>query len=223
MAKGVPVSKVKALLNQDDSALTSHSDNDWHLLVKQLEEVLTSNSGVKIKSFLRDVFLTYPVNLCRKEIIEPVINKLEKNNDSLAEIALLQSAIIDYSLIRIETKAVKKPLNKVVLICAQLSSIWKLALSAIELADASYTVTFINQPCNIDTWLAIASKYSETDCIVFQEGVWRESESDQILQMSKQHSHLLFCGTAATLADIEWIKRISSPEKILEHLTTNKA
>ena len=145
------------------------------------------------------------------------------HQDTHAVLWGIAATLVLTCLIRIDTKAAKKPLNNVVLICAQRSPIWKLALSAIELADASYTVTFINQPCNIDTWLAITSKCSETDCIVFQEGVWKENESDQILQISKQHSHLLFCGTAATLAGIELIKSISSPEKILEHLTTKKA
>ncbi|MEH6446337.1 MAG: MerR family transcriptional regulator [Oceanospirillaceae bacterium] len=222
MAKGVPVSKVKALLSQDEGALPSHSDNDWYLLMQQLEAVLASYSFSKTQRFLRDLFLTYPVSLCRKEIIEPVINKLEHNNSCLAEAALLQSAIIDYSLLRINAKTAKKQLYKIVLICAQRSPIWKLALSAIELTDASYTVTFINQPCSLDTWVAIAGKYPESNCVVFQEGVWKEHESKQIVQILEQHKHLLFCGTAAMLADIETIKRISSPEKILEHLTMHK-
>ena len=130
---------------------------------------------------------------------------------------LLQNAIIDYALMRLNGKSSKKAQKSIVLICAENSPIWKLALSAIELNDANFNVTFINQPCHLRSWLALVDQYPDTPCIVFQEGVWRDNQSKIISQKLAQHSELLLCGTAAMVADINKTQRISSPEKIFEH------
>ena len=195
MAKGVPVSKVKALLNQNNDQSINDTTNDWAVLRKQLEEVLATHSFSKINTFIRTTFLTYPVNLCRKEIIDPVIIKLESQKNSLADIALLQSSIIEYSLIRLNSKAAKKSLHEVILICAENSPLWKLALNAIELKDANYCVTLINQPCNLNTWLSLVEQYTAVNCILYQEGFWKEEYIQKIKNVLQQNDHLLLCGT----------------------------
>ena len=223
MAKGVPVGKVKALLDQDITVLPEKSDTDWHLLIGQLETILLKGSVPAIRNFLGQLFLTYPVNLCRKEVIEPIMARLEVKGEALAEAALLQSAIVDYSLNRLQSKTKQKAGKQLILICAERTPMWKLAVSAIELTDAGFVITFINQPCSIMVWLGLIEKYPGTDCIVFQEGVWREHERQQVLKIVVSHGNLLFCGTAATVAKIEDSKCIYSPEKILEYLTKNKS
>ncbi len=135
---------------------------------------LKADSVPRIKILLSNILLTYPVNVCRKEIIEPIMAKLEASGNSLAAAALLQREIVDYSVIMLNSKIPAKPLKKLMLICAQRRPIWKLAISAIELTDANFSVTFINQPCNMMVWCGLVEKYLNTDCIVFQEDVWRE-------------------------------------------------
>ena len=222
IAKGVPVGKVKALLAESSDQQHSENSNDWYLLIQQLESVVQSHSLAKMKDFLRDSFLNYPVDLVRKEIIAPVMEKLESSDNNLAAMALFQSAVIDYTMVRLNTKSSKKNQLPIMLICAQNSPMWKLALSAIELNDAGYKVTLINQPCQLSSWIALAKQACEIPCVVFQEGVWRAEDSLNIKAFSAQQDNLFLCGTAATLAGIDSLKNVPNPESILHFLTKDQ-
>jgi DNA-binding transcriptional MerR regulator len=223
ISKGVPVSKVKALLAQESiltqDEIVSENNSDWSLLMQQLESTLASNNLHKIRAFLRELFLNYPVDLCHQKIIGPTSKKLVANKLSLANAAVLHSAIIEYSILRLNTKAAKKSGEKVVLICAEQGPVWQLALTAIALNDANFCVTFFNQSCSLDTWLALTEQHVDSTCIVFQEGVWRGEDCQKIQTISEQQNNLLFCGTAAAIADIDPLKRVTSPDKILCFLT----
>jgi DNA-binding transcriptional MerR regulator len=239
MAKGVAVGKVKALLDQEaepdtkqkaqpnSNVLveqnTAQSDSDWTSLIAQLENALNASSVLKIRSKLKDLFLNYPAHLCYREVIEPLFIKLDGAPQQLAQSAILQSAIVDYSMVRINAKTSQKPLADVLLSCAQQSPIWKLAISAIELTDANFKVTFINQPCPLTTWIGLAEQSSASHCIVYNEGVWKQEEAQKVLALSEQYSHVSFCGTAAVIAQISAEKRISSPEKILGYLSSSRS
>lgn len=227
MAKGVAVGKVKALLEQEielsvtntETSKTTDSQSDWHLLVDQLEKVAASFSLAKTAKAIKDLFLNYPTHLCYSEVIAPLFAKLETTPQQQAKCAILQSAIIDYCLLRLNAKTAKKPEAQVLLICAQHSPIWKLAISAIELKEANFDVSFINQPCTIETWMALAQQTTAKSCIVYSEGVWKSSEAKQILSSAEQYPHLTFCGTAAVVAGVNSKHRVSSPDKILAYLT----
>jgi DNA-binding transcriptional MerR regulator len=218
IAKGVPVSKVKALLNSDNNTHPKPSSNDWHQLIVQLENTLSNGSLTQIKQSLQDLFLNYPIALLRTEILEPLIRNLEANTMQVAQMMLLQSALVDYAVLRLNTKKAKKQKQTSLLVCAERSPMWKLALAAVELSDANINVVLINQPCDISTWVALAVRYENCECIVFQEGVWRERENQHIQQALETNHNLIFCGTAASVANIDINRRIANPEQIFAYL-----
>ena len=218
IAKGVPVSKVKALLSSDNTH-PKPSNNDWHQLIEKIESTLSNGSLTQIKQSLQDLFLNYPLALIRSQILEPVIQKLEADALKVAEMMLLHSALVDYAVLRLNAKKAKKQKQVSLLICAERSPMWKLALAAIELSDANINVVLINQPCDINTWISLALRYQDFECIVFQEGVWRERETQHIQQALQTNDNLVFCGTAASVADIDIKRRIANPEQILAYLT----
>jgi DNA-binding transcriptional MerR regulator len=223
ISKGVPVSKVKALLAQESvltkDEIVSENNSDWSQLIQQLESTLASNNLHKIRAFLRELLLNYPVDLCLQNIIEPTNKKLVASRLRLADAALLHSVIVEYCILRLNTKAAKKSGKKVILICAEQGPVWQLALTAIALNDANFCVTFFNQPCPLDTWFALTEQYADSTCVVFQEGVWRGEDCQKIQIISEQQDNLLFCGTAAAIAGIDALKRVSSPDKLLSFLT----
>jgi DNA-binding transcriptional MerR regulator len=219
IAKGVPVSKVKALLSSNNSTHPKPSNNDWQQLIETIESTLSNGSLTQIKQSLQDLFLNYPLALTRSEILEPVIQKLEADTLKVAQMMLLQSALVDYAVLRLNAKKAKKQKQPSLLICAERSPMWKLALAAIELSDANINVVLINQPCDINTWVSLALRYQDFECIVFQEGVWRERETQHIQQALQTNDNLVFCGTAASVADIDIKRRIANPEQILAYLT----
>ncbi len=233
MAKGVPVSKVKALLAGEStqaSQTMSHqeeNDSDWSLMTQQLQNTLASHNLNKIRDTIRELMLNYPVNLCYQRIIEPVSKKLTATTGtSISEQAaatLLHNAIIEYCILRLNTKAAKKSGASVVLICADQSPVWKLALTAIMLNDANFSVIFINQSCTLISWFSLVKQYGDSTCVVFQEGVWRAEDSKKIKAFSAQQDNLLLCGTAATLAGIDSQKSVPNPESILSFLTKGQA
>lgn len=217
IAKGVPVSKVKALLEDTEVSIQNTSD-EWLLLSQRLQQTLDKGAISAIRESLKDIFLNYPIDLCRKQVIQPLMNQLTTSPQALAEIALLQSSLVEYALLRLSTKTKKGAHQKVLLVCGQHSALWQLALTAMELNDAKYEVTFINQACHIDTWAALARKHPDSRCIVFQEGIWKARETEQIKQLLANHPNIMLCGTAVLVADIEPTRRLATPEKILDYL-----
>jgi len=218
IAKGVPVGKVKALLTSKSSSSPKPSTNDWQQIIEQLENTLSNGSLTQIKQSVQDLALNYPIALLRTEILQPLIHSLDDSN-KIAELMMLQSTLVDYALMRLNAKKAKKSKQTALLICTERSPMWKLALAAIELNDANISVLLINQPCDLSTWLSLTIKYEELECIVFQDGVWREREHEQIQQALQNNSNLAFCGTAASVANIDLMRRITNTEQILAYLT----
>ena len=217
IAKGVPVGKVKALLTSQSTSSPKPSTNDWQQIIEQLENTLNNGSLTQIKQSVQDLALNYPIALLRAEILQPLMHNLDDNN-KIAELMMLQSTLVDYALMRLNAKKAKKSKQTALLICAERSPMWKLALAAIELNDANISVLLINQPCDLNTWLCLTIKYEALECIVFQDGVWREREHEQIQQALQNNSNLAFCGTAASVANIDITRRITSTEQILAYL-----
>jgi len=220
IAKGVPVGKVKALLTSKNSSSPKPSTSDWQQIIKQLENTLNNGSLTQIKQSVQDLALNYPIALLRAEILQPLMHSLDDSN-KIAELMMLQSTLVDYALMRLNAKKAKKSKQTALLICAERSPMWKLALAAIELNDANISVLLINQPCDLSTWLSLTIKYEALECIVFQDGVWREREHEQIQQALQNNSNLAFCGTAASVANIDIMRRITNTEQILAYLTEN--
>ena len=216
ISKGVPVGKVKSLLLQEYEQDGNQEDDSWRSLIEKLESDLRSHS--KAQRNLRDLFLNYPANLCYREVIEPLFTKLKARPQTLAEQAILESAIVSYSLTRLNAKAIKNPRASVTLVCANQSPMWKLAICALELYDANIKVDFFNQALSLTTLIMLTEYSTDTHCVIYNEGVWKSEDEEKMLTLSAQHKHVVFCGTAALLSPIDAERKLSSPHKILEYL-----
>ncbi len=217
IARGVPVGKVKALLGKDAPEPSPDLSDTWQQAVKRLIESATALSPARIDAQIGETFLNYPPALCRERLVEPAMDSLQ-NSDSLAAYYFAQSEIVRYALSRTGTPGKKNKGKSMLLVCGEHTPMWRLALLAIELADAGFAPQLINQPCNVAGWVQIAQASHADHCLVYQDGVWREEESTLIVSALPGLDGLILCGTAPMVSGLKANDRLfPDPQKVFEY------
>ncbi|MGK0442011.1 MAG: DNA-binding transcriptional MerR regulator [Pseudohongiellaceae bacterium] len=201
-ARGVPLGKVKALLNDQDTQAESNDADSWPQHIHELEEAIRSYSSGRIEHLINEFFLNYPPSLCRKNLIEPTLNALT-SNQSKAAYLFTESALIRYTLFRLDSNKAKDKRPALTLICGDNTPLWRLCLMAMELADANYKVQIMCRPFGVKDGIDLSSKLDHTTTIFYQDGVWKGDEARAITSALAADKHLLTCGTAAILAEIK--------------------
>lgn len=217
MVRGVPISKVKALLEQDVQDVTADDSDTWQQPVADFVASVYSFSGQRIEALLSNRFLNYPPGLCREMLIEPAIELLQRDSHGRAAYHYLQSEIVRYVLMRLGGSKASAKGQSLMLVCGEKTAIWRLAVMAIELADANYHIQLVNQPCDVDTWLQLAKATQLDRCVVYQDGLWRDGEVELIRAALPELPRLIVCGTAPIISGIEADDRFyASPQKYIE-------
>ncbi|WP_019529550.1 MerR family transcriptional regulator [Dasania marina] len=201
-ARGVPLRKVKSLLNDQDTH-TENSDTDsWPQHINALEEAIKSYSSGKIEHLINEFFLNYPPSLCRKKLIEPTLSALT-SRQSKAAYLFAESALIRYTLFRLDSNASKDKRSALTLICGDNTPLWRLCLMAMELADANYKTQIMCRPFDVADCIELSSKLNHNTTIFYQDGIWKADEARMISAAMATNKSLLLCGTAAILSDIK--------------------
>ena len=221
--RGVPVSKVKALLDQS-TPQTRHSieaeaeADNWKDHTQKLKQAAQTLCATKIEPLLHDYFLNYPVKVVLEKVLSSCLSELssENNEDNthLAAVHFLESEIIRYALIRLSahkggkkhSKKAKTEKPSILLLCAEQTALWKLAVIAMALADQHYAAQLINQSCDTETWLAFTKSSNADQIVVYQDGIWREPDAKQIKDqqdhLDQQANRITFCGSAVIASDL---------------------
>jgi len=208
VARGVPLGKVKPLLNENNFNELSANDSDsWVGSVKQLVEAIQSFSFGRVQHLINAFFLNYPARVCREKLIEPTVERLMQSSDNKAAYLFAESELIRYALFRLNAKTgkdkqVKNDHPSLILICGVNSPIWRLSLMAMELSDAHFQVRLIYGLFNVATWLEMSGKLQESTSIFYRDGVWRKKEGEVVAAALATEHNLMLCGTAGILAGL---------------------
>jgi hypothetical protein len=89
------------------------------------------------------------------------------------------------------------------LFCGDNTPLWRLALMAMELADAGFKVQLITRPFSVDACVEITGKRLDSVSIFYQDGQWRKNEAEKVAQLLASSTNLMLVGTAAILAGLE--------------------
>lgn len=201
VARGVPLGKLKPLLDTDISALSEgYESENWQSSIAELLVAIESFSVTKVEHLLQHFFAHYPAPICRERLMEPVFAALAQINDNGATLGFAENELIRYSLMRLNSKVKhkKQPLS-VILLPGDQTPIWCLALMALELADMKFSVHLFTRAFTLAGGIELAGKFNDAYTVFYQDGTWKTNEQESVVAALLENDKLFLCGTAPML------------------------
>jgi DNA-binding transcriptional MerR regulator len=206
VARGVPLSKIKSLLDQGQSAREVEAnidDNSWEEPVNELIKYARQFSSTRIEALLSNMLIQYPPNLCLENLLKPTFEALQGDSDHLASWTFTESEILRYVLLRLGAKKSPKGKPAITLSRGDKAPLWRMAVIALELADADFRVQLISQSLQEKTWLAMAKVKTDTIHVFYQDGLWRDECATDIASAQVDDKKLIVCGTAPVVSGLK--------------------
>lgn len=213
VARGVPLRKVKPLLQGSDE-LSTVDENDteiWSSSVADLIASIELFSVTKLEHLINDVFANYPAAICRERLIDPVFSILSTRDKNGATYTFMENEFLRYVLQRLSGKiSQKKRSVDLVLIIGPQTPIWRLALMAIELQDAKFSVYLIHREFSVESLIDFVTKSKDVDVVFYQDGIWKDKEKTRVVGALGENERLFMCGTAPVLSQLNIEGRVFS-------------
>lgn len=213
VARGVPLRKVKPLLQGSDE-LSTVDENDteiWSSSVADLIASIELFSVTKLEHLINDVFANYPAAICRERLIDPVFSILSTRDKNGATYTFMENEFLRYVLQRLSGKiSQKKRSVDLVLIIGSQTPIWRLALMAIELQDAKFSVYLIHREFSVESLIDFVTKSKDVDVVFYQDGIWKDKEKTRVVGALGENERLFMCGTAPVLSQLNIEGRVFS-------------
>lgn len=215
VARGVPLGKVKPLLESDTADLSADDhDENWQTSIKELLASIELFSATKVQHLIHQSFAQYPVPVCRQRLFEPCFAELAQHDDSGATLGFAESELIRYTALRLNTNVAKnKHSLAVTLIAGHQAPMWSLALIALELSDAGFVVQLLHCPFNVAAAIELADKRRDAYTVFYQDGVWKDKEQTIAAAALVANERLFMCGTAPALTMLDTQERVFSDVK----------
>ena len=200
VARGAPLGKLKDLLTEGEGETFEQPEDDaWLEPVEKLLAALRSFSKHRVEALLNDNFRSYPPSICREKLIAPVLAQLQKQETTQAGYYFAESEILRYAALRLSSTKEKAQRQPVLLVGGDKAPLWRLAIMALELADADHPVQLIYRPFDEPAWLALAASVDTGFSVFYQDGVWKPGTGKQVMTAIEANPRLIVCGTAPSL------------------------
>jgi len=205
VARGVPIGKVKTLLQSDVTVDEEVIETgSWQHEVAELIAAVELFSVSKVEHLIHNAFANYPANICRERLLQPLFSELSLTDGGHgAAFGFAESELVRYALIRSSAKiSKKKDANTVVLIAGNQTPVWRLALMALELMDAKFTVHLLTHTFSVSAAIELAGKFEQACTVFYQDGMWKELDQNLMANVLLKNDRLFLCGTAPVLANV---------------------
>ena len=201
VARGVPIGKVKPLLDGDLDLVPSNDEaQTWQAAIVKFMTAAQSFSSSKVEHLIQEAFSQYPAPICRERLLEPVFSELALATDHGAAFGFAESELIRYVVMRLNAKTAKKKRSvAVTLVAGNQAPLWRMALMAIELTDAELSVQLIYRPFTAAAGIELAGNLIEAYTVFYQDGVWKDKEQKIVTTALQRNERLFMCGTASSL------------------------
>ncbi|MBQ0799389.1 MAG: MerR family transcriptional regulator [Porticoccaceae bacterium] len=215
VARGVPLGKVKPLLQGDMSVVSSGDEaENWQTSVEELIASIEAFSATKVEHLIHESFAQYPVPVCRQRLLEPSFAELAQRGDSGAAFGFAENELIRYAVLRLNAKVAKKKHSvAVTLIAGHQAPLWRLALMALELSDTGFIVQLLHRPFSVAAAIELAEKRGDTYTVFYQDGLWKDKEQASVAAALIVNKRLFMCGTAPALTPLGTQERVFADVK----------
>jgi hypothetical protein len=209
VARGVPLGKVKPLLEDSASLAIDNDGQDlWQDLINSLLGAICSYSVTKVEHLIQQTLANYPVPVCSERWLEPVFAELTLRKDHGAALSFAESELMRYACLRIKSGGGQNKPAAVNLIAGKQTPMWRLVLLALQLNDAKYSVCLLNRPFTLAAGIELALQWADNFTLFYQDGVWDQQEQTKAKLALVENERLLMCGTAPGLAQINDQERV---------------
>ena len=213
VARGVPLGKVKPLLSADVEEVPQTGEEEtWQIVVDDLMSAITGFSVSKVEHIINDVFANYPAPICRERLIEPLFTQLALLDDHGAGLGFAENELLRYTSLRLSAKVATKK-RAAVLMAGDQAPIWRLALTALELSDAEFSVYLFYRSLDVGAGLELARSFSGSDVVFYQDGLWNHKEQALVASALSTNDRLFLCGTAPCLSRLKIEGRVFADVK----------
>lgn len=210
VARGVPIGKVKALLEQNvavDSQVIE--TGDWLEAVAELKAAVETFSLTKVEHLLHKSFSNYPAPMCSEQLLKPLFAELSLVDDHGAALGFAESELVRYTLMRTSAKVAKKSFaDAVLLIAGHQTPIWRLALMTLELTDTKFSANLLTHSFSVAAAIELARKFENYYTVFYQDGLWKDADKALMGNVLLKNKRLFLCGTAPVLANLYVKERI---------------
>jgi DNA-binding transcriptional MerR regulator len=215
VARGVPLGKVKPLLKTGMPVASQGDESEnWQAAVAELIAAIELFSVSKVEHLMHEAFANYPTSVCRERLMEPVFAQLALRDDKGAAYGFAENELLRYTSLRLSAKvAEKKRSVAVTLIAGECTPIWRLALMALELSDAKFSVYLLQRGFGVAAALEIAARFTDAYTVFYQDGVWKENDQQRVSAALIENERLFLCGTAAVLTRLDAQERVFADVK----------
>lgn len=206
MERGVPVSKVKAMLEVSADTMTLVAEDEHLQVVDDLTDALVRFRVNKVATILNDTFSSYPISVCRQRLFEPVTTQLLTHEQGQAQLSLLETELIYYFMNQLRGANLSR--GHVTLTIGSQASTWRVVLLALELINMSIDVYLFVQPIHLPTLAEISETAGDSTIVYVQDGTFKPKEREQLAAMLNQYKNLIGCGTAPSLTELVELPQI---------------
>ena len=215
VARGVPLGKVKPLLQEELPALPQEDAlHSWQALQSELLNAIDQFSFSKVERLIQETLASYPTPICREHLFEPLFAELAQRNDQQAAFSFTESELLRYTLLRLNAKVAQKKLAlSVTLVAGQPAPIWRLALMALELTDLQVSVNLLSRPLSLAAAIHLAEQRNQSFTVLYQDGIWKDKEQERVSAALLNNPRLFMCGTAAMLTPLNSPGRVFTEVK----------
>jgi hypothetical protein len=123
--------------------------------------------------------------------------------------AVLESEMYRYTVFRQNSqKSIKLSNGYIALFIGDNTPMWRLLLMALSLMDNEYRVLLVPSPISIESVLDFKHKLKFNSIVFYQDGLWKNDETKNILNTTDHNKDIYLCGTAPYLSlsnKHEWV------------------
>ena len=210
VTRGVPIRRVKALLQESGvEVLQGNKTEEWQDSVAELIAAVESFSLTKVGHLIQKSFSHYPAPICHDRLMNPVFAELVLSDDSGATFGFAESELIRYVLMRLSPKVTRERFSDtVILITGDQTPIWRLAIMALELSDAKFSVHLLTRAFSVAAGTKLAGKCKHAYTVFYQDGIWKDKEQETATTGLLINDRLFLCGTAPALTQLGAEERV---------------
>ena len=210
VARGVPIGKVKTLLKNDVAIDAQVSEmGNWQQAVAELKIAVELFSVSKVEHLIHKSFANYPAPICSDRLLKPLFIELSLLDDHGAALGFAESELVRYALIRSSARVTKKKhADSVVLMAGNQTPIWRLALMALELTDAKFSVHLLTHAFSVAAASELVQKFQKTSTVFYQDGLWKDLDQTMMAKLLLNNDQFFLCGTAPVLANLQAEERV---------------
>lgn len=211
IARGVPLGKVKKLLDQEQGGNEIErfvGDDSWAEQVNGLLKCARQFSATRMEAYLGDQLIQYPPKTCLENLLMPAFEELQNDNDHLATWTFAENEILRYVVSRLNARKTARGKPAISLARGDKAPLWRMAMIALELADCDYRVQLICQRIPERTWLAMAKAQKDTIHVFYQDGLWNEGTARDVGCALESDRKLIVCGTAPNVSGLTTVNQV---------------